>query len=48
MFKEIGKMLDDLQIENDQLKAENKHLNDLLNQALNEIEAIQDAYEERE
>ena len=32
----------------DQLKSENKHLNDLLNQALKEIEAIQDAYEERE
>ena len=32
----------------DQLKAENKHLNDLLNQALKELEAIQDAYEERE
>ena len=32
----------------DQLKSENKHLNDLLNQALKELEAIQDAYEERE
>ena len=39
---------DSLRGQLDQLKAENKHLNDLLNQALKELEAIQDAYEERE
>lgn len=48
---EIGSLENDrdiLQEQLDQLKTENKHLNDLLNQALKELEAIQDAYEERE